>query len=79
RMARGYDINAQMRLPFYPHINTRVSLEQYFGDSVDLFDSGTGYHTPVALKLGLNYTPVHLRTMTAQHKQGESGVSQNNL
>ncbi|EGX1947806.1 hypothetical protein CBK67_00720 [Salmonella enterica] len=51
RMARGYDINAQMRLPFYQHINTSVSLEQYFGDSVDLFDSGTGYHNPVALKL----------------------------
>ncbi len=79
RMARGYDINAQMRLPFYQHINTSVSLEQYFGDSVDLFDSGTGYHNPVALKLGLNYTPVPLLTMTAQHKQGESGVSQNNL
>lgn len=79
RMARGYDINAQMRLPFYQHINTSVSLEQYFGDSVDLFDSGTGYHNPVALKLGLNYTPVPLLTVTAQHKQGESGVSQNNL
>ncbi len=78
RMARGYDINAQMRLPFYQHINTSVSLEQYFGDSVDLFDSGTGYHNPVALKLGLNYTPIPLLTMTAQHKQGESGVSQNN-
>ncbi len=51
-MARGYDINAQMRLPFYQHINTSVSLEQYFGDSVDLFDSGTGYHNPVALKTG---------------------------
>ncbi|EAQ8541811.1 YchO/YchP family invasin [Salmonella enterica] len=79
RMARGYDINAQMWLPFYQHINTSVSLEQYFGDSVDLFDSGTGYHNPVALKLGLNYTPVPLLTVTAQHKQGESGVSQNNL
>ncbi len=25
------------RLPFYQHINTSVSVEQYFGDSVDLF------------------------------------------
>ncbi|EPJ7183545.1 YchO/YchP family invasin [Citrobacter amalonaticus] len=79
RMARGYDVTAQMRLPFYEYLNTSVSVEQYFGDSVDLFDSGTGYHNPVAVKLGLNYTPVPLVTVTAQHKQGESGLSQNNL
>lgn len=78
-MARGYDVTAQMRLPFYEYLNTSVSVEQYFGDSVDLFDSGTGYHNPVAVKLGLNYTPVPLVTVTAQHKQGESGLSQNNL
>ncbi|EGT4252775.1 YchO/YchP family invasin [Citrobacter amalonaticus] len=79
RMARGYDVTAQMRMPFYEYLNTSVSVEQYFGDSVDLFDSGTGYHNPVAVKLGLNYTPVPLVTVTAQHKQGESGLSQNNL
>lgn len=79
RMARGYDVTAEMRLPFYENLNTRVSVEQYFGDSVDLFDSGTGYHNPLAVKLGLSYTPVPLVTVTAQHKQGESGVSQNNL
>lgn len=79
RMARGYDVTAQMRMPFYQHLNTSVSVEQYFGERVDLFDSGTGYHNPVAVTLGLNYTPVPLVTVTAQHKQGESGVSQNNL
>lgn len=79
RMVRGYDVTAQMRMPFYQHLNTSVSVEQYFGERVDLFDSGTGYHNPVAVKLGLNYTPVPLVTVTAQHKQGESGVSQNNL
>lgn len=79
RMARGYDVTAQMRMPFYQHLNNSVSVEQYFGERVDLFDSGTGYHNPVAVKLGLNYTPVPLVTVTAQHKQGESGVSQNNL
>lgn len=79
RMARGYDVTAQMRMPFYQHLNTSVSVEQYFGERVDLFDSGTGYHNPVAVKLGLNYTPVPLVTVTAQHKQGESGVSRNNL
>ncbi len=79
RMARGYDLTAQMRMPFYQHLNTSVSVEQYFGDQVDLFHSGTGYHNPVAVNLGLSYTPVPLITMTAQHKQGENGVSQNNV
>ena len=79
RMASGYDVTAQARLPFYQHINTSVSVEQYFGDSVDLFHSGTGYHNPVAVSVGLNYTPVPLVTVTAKHKQGESGVSQNDI
>ncbi|XTZ40522.1 YchO/YchP family invasin [Salmonella enterica] len=79
RMARGYDVTAQARLPFYQQINTSLSLEQYFGQSVDLFDTGTGYHNPVAVKLGVNYTPVPLVTLTAEHRQGESGVSQNDL
>lgn len=79
RMARGYDLTALMRVPFYEHLNTSVSVEQYFGDRVDLFHSGTGYHNPVAVKLGLNYTPVPLVTVTAQHKQGESGESQNSV
>lgn len=29
--------------------------------------------------MGLNYTPVPLVTVTAKHKQGESGLSQNNV
>lgn len=79
RLARGYDITAQAWLPFYRHINTSLSFEKYYGNSVDLFDSGTGYRNPVAVTMGLSYTPIPLLTFTAQHKQGESGVSQDNL
>lgn len=79
RMARGYDITAQARLPFWQQLNTSVSLEQYFGENVDLFDTGTGYRNPMAVKLGVNYTPVPLVTLTAEHRQGESGVSQNDV
>ncbi|RPH27747.1 YchO/YchP family invasin [Buttiauxella warmboldiae] len=79
RLARGYDVTAQAWLPFYRHINTSLSLEQYFGQRVDLFDSGTGYRNPVAVTMGLSYTPIPLLTLTAQHKQGESGVAQDNL
>ncbi|WP_449548529.1 YchO/YchP family invasin [Lelliottia amnigena] len=79
RMARGYDVTAKAWLPYFHHLNTSVSFEQYFGDNVDLFRSGTGYHNPMAVNLGLDYTPVPLMTFSAAHKQGESGVSQNNL
>lgn len=78
-MARGYDVTAKAWLPYFHHLNTSVSFEQYFGDNVDLFRSGTGYHNPMAVNLGLDYTPVPLLTFSAAHKQGESGVSQNNL
>lgn len=64
RMARGYDLTAQAWIPAYNHINTSLSVEQYFGDSVDLFRSGTGYRNPVAVSLGLNYTPVPLFTLS---------------
>lgn len=77
--AKGYDLTAQARLPFYRYINTRISFERYFGERVDLFDNGTGYHDPLAVNVGVSYTPVPLVTIDAQHKQGESGVSQNNL
>ncbi|MRT55931.1 YchO/YchP family invasin [Cedecea sp.] len=79
RLARGYDVTAQAWLPFYRHINTSLSFEQYFGDSVTLFNNDTGYRNPVAVTMGINYTPVPLITLTAQHKQGESGTAQENL
>lgn len=78
-MARGYDVTAQARLPFYRYLNTRLRFEHYFGESVDLFQSGTGYHNPMAVSLGVDYTPVPLVTVTASHKQGESGTGQNNV
>lgn len=78
-MARGYDVTAKAWLPYFHHLNTSVRFEQFFGDNVDLFRSGTGYHNPMAVNLGLDYTPVPLVTFTAGHKQGENGVSQNNL
>lgn len=79
RMAQGYDVSARAWLPFYRYINTSLSLEQYFGNRVDLFNNGTGAKDPLAVNLGLSYTPVPLVTITAQHKYGESGNSQDNL
>ncbi|RWR03471.1 invasin [[Pantoea] beijingensis] len=79
RMARGYDITTQGYLPFYRQLGLSVTYEQYLGNSVDLFNNGSGYNNPVAVKLGVNYTPVPLITLTASHKEGEGGVSQDQL
>lgn len=79
RMARGYDITTQGYLPFYRQLGVSVTWEQYLGDDVDLFNSGTLEKNPVAVKVGVNYTPVPLLTFTASHKEGESGQSQDQL
>lgn len=79
RMARGYDITTQGYLPFYRQLGVSVTWEQYLGDSVDLFNNGSPEKNPVAVKVGVNYTPVPLLTFTASHKEGESGQSQDQL
>ena len=50
-------------MPFYQHLNTSVSVEQYFGDRVDLFNSGTGYHNPGRVESGAELHPVPLVTV----------------
>ncbi|MGD8204498.1 YchO/YchP family invasin [Pantoea sp. FN0305] len=79
RMARGYDITTQGYLPFYRQLGVSVTWEQYLGDQVALFNNGSLEKNPVAVKVGVNYTPVPLLTFTASHKEGESGQSQDQL
>ncbi|MFH8134339.1 YchO/YchP family invasin [Pantoea osteomyelitidis] len=79
RMARGYDLTTQGYLPFYRQLGVSVSWEQYLGDNIDLFDSGSGYHNPSALSLGVSYTPVPLVTLSATHKAGSGGETQDQL
>lgn len=76
RMARGYDFTTQGYLPFYRQLGVSVSWEQYLGQDVDLFNSGTLYHNPSALTFGLSYTPVPLVTVSASHKTSSEGESQ---
>lgn len=79
RMARGYDITTRGYLPFYRQLGVSLSWERYLGQDVDLFDSGTGYHNPSALSLGVSYTPVPLVTVSATHKEASSGENQDQL
>ncbi|MBD8452639.1 YchO/YchP family invasin [Serratia rubidaea] len=79
RPARGYDITTQGYLPFYRQLGATLSYEQYLGDNVDLFGSGNKQRDPRAMQLGLNYTPVPLMTLKAQHKLGDGGETQDNV
>lgn len=76
RMARGYDITTQGYLPFYRQLGVSLSYEQYLGDNVDLFNSGTLGSNPSAVELGVSYTPVPLFTVTATHKTADTGETQ---
>lgn len=76
RMARGYDITTRGYLPFYRQLGVSLSYEQYLGQNVDLFNSGTQMTNPAAVSFGVNYTPVPLFTLSALHKEGDGGESQ---
>ncbi|UWS35287.1 YchO/YchP family invasin [Erwinia pyrifoliae] len=76
RMARGYDITTRGYLPFYRQLGVTLSYEQYLGEGVDLFNSGNAVANPAAVSLGINYTPVPLFTLSASHKEGDGGESQ---
>lgn len=75
RMASGYDITTQGYLPFYRQLGASVKYEQYFGQRVDVFDSGNYRANPAAVELGVSYTPVPLMTLSASHKLGDGGES----
>ncbi|QGU87317.1 YchO/YchP family invasin [Erwinia sorbitola] len=76
RMARGYDITTRGYLPFYRQLGVTLSYEQYLGNHIDLFNSGNATENPTAVSLGVNYTPVPLFTLSASHKEGDGGESQ---
>lgn len=76
RQARGYDITTRGYLPFYRQVGASLSYEQYFGHQVDLFGNGTRQSNPSAVSFGLNYTPVPLVTVMAEHQAGQDGDNQ---
>lgn len=76
RQARGYDITTKGYLPFYRQLGASLSYEQYFGNQVDLFGNGTRQSNPSAVSFGLNYTPVPLVTVMAEHQAGQDGDNQ---
>ncbi|MBT0723236.1 YchO/YchP family invasin [Rosenbergiella sp. S61] len=76
RMARGYDITSQGYLPFYQQLGVTVSWQQYLGAGIDIFNDGNYYNNPRSMSVGLTYTPIPLVTVSASHKEGSGGTSQ---
>lgn len=76
RMARGYDITSQGYLPFYQQLGVTVSWQQYLGQGIDIFNDGNYYNNPRSMSVGVTYTPIPLVTVSASHKEGSGGTSQ---
>ncbi|WP_261437996.1 inverse autotransporter beta domain-containing protein [Serratia quinivorans] len=73
RPADGFDLRAEGWLPAYPQLGGKLIYEKYYGNNVALIDSDTLKHNPVAVTIGVNYTPIPLVTLGVDHQQGEGG------
>ncbi|PHM74909.1 inverse autotransporter beta domain-containing protein [Xenorhabdus kozodoii] len=76
RPANGFDIIGEFFLPAYPNLGGKLSYEQYFGDSVGLFNRETKEKDPSQARFGVNYTPVSLVTLGADYKIASGGHSE---
>ncbi len=79
RPANGWDIRAEGYLPVWPQLGASLMYEQYYGDEVGLFGKDKRQKNPHAISAGVNYTPVPLLTLSAEHKQGKSGQNDTRL
>ena len=71
RAARGFDVRFQGYLPQYPHLGGSLMYEQYYGDKVALFGKDNLQKNPRAITASIDYTPVPLFTVKAEHKRGQ--------
>jgi adhesin/invasin len=70
RPSTGYDVRAEAYLPAYPQLGGKLMYEQYQGDEVALFGKDDRQKNPHAMTVGINYTPVPLFTVGAEHQAG---------
>lgn len=79
RPANGYDLRAEGWLPAFPQLGAKVMFEKYQGNEVALFGKDNRQQNPWAFTGGINYTPVPLVTVGAQHRAGKDGNSDSQL
>ncbi|UZM75457.1 YrIlm family inverse autotransporter adhesin [Yersinia sp. SCPM-O-B-9106 (C-191)] len=79
RPANGYDLRAEAYLPSYPQLGGKVMYEKYVGDEVALFGKDNRQKNPHAITAGINYTPIPLVTIGAEHRAGKSGQNDSSI
>lgn len=79
RPANGYDIRAEAYLPAHPQLGGKLMFEQYKGDDVALFGKDNRQKNPHAVTAGLNYTPIPLLTVGAEHRAGKGSKSDSSI
>ncbi|WP_257282821.1 inverse autotransporter beta domain-containing protein [Endozoicomonas sp. SESOKO1] len=75
RPARGFDINAEGRLPWYPWLSLSASYQQFFGDLVELSSGNTPVNDPYQMDAFVHYQPVPLLTLSAGYRAEQEGDS----
>ncbi|WP_049615212.1 invasin-like inverse autotransporter protein, partial [Yersinia pekkanenii] len=79
RPANGFDIRTDAYLPTYPQLGGKLMYEKYRGDEVALFGKDDRQKNPHALTMGVNYTPVPLVTLGAEHRVGKGNTNDTNV
>ncbi|MFS2223133.1 inverse autotransporter beta domain-containing protein [Pantoea sp. B65] len=79
RPANGYDLRMEGWLPAYPQLGAKLMYEQYQGNEVALFGKDNRQKNPWAFSGGVNYTPIPLLTVGAEHRAGKSGQQDSQL
>ncbi|VEE71100.1 YrIlm family inverse autotransporter adhesin [Yersinia pseudotuberculosis] len=79
RPANGYDLRAEAYLPSYPQLGGKAMYEKYRGDDVALFGKDNRQKNPHAITAGVNYTPIPLVTIGAEHRAGKGGQNDSNI
>ncbi|EDQ9668193.1 TPA: adenylate cyclase [Salmonella enterica] len=73
RLADGWDVRAEAKLPSYSQLGAKLAYEQYYGHDVGLFGYDHLQKDPHAITAGLTWTPVPLLSFSAEQRQGKQG------
>ncbi|WP_431221779.1 ZirU family protein [Serratia sp. L9] len=79
RPANGYDLRVEAYLPAYPQLGGKLIYEKYQGDEVALFGKDDRQKDPYAITAGINYTPIPLLTIGAEHRAGKGSRNDTNI
>lgn len=79
RPANGYDVRAEAYLPAHPQLGGKLMYEKYRGEEVALFGKDNRQKNPYAVTAGVNYTPIPLLTVGAEHRAGKGSKNDSSL